>query len=91
MFWNLKFLLIFDDRSVLRYTIWLCMYCRKVKDVHLPTFIMVVSGDSLSFSAIVPPTLKEWTPTRSGVIPDFSRLSVDTAILRCLIMSVCII
>ena len=64
------------------------MYCRKVSDVHLPIFIMVVSGAPFSFSAMAPPALKECTPTKSGVIPDFSRLSVLTAVLKCLIMSV---
>lgn len=31
------------DRSLLRWAIWLWMYSRKVREVHLPAFMIVVS------------------------------------------------
>ena len=64
------------------------MYCKNVREVHLPIFMMVVSEAPFNFSAIAPPALKECTPTRSGVIPDVSILRFDTVLLRCLSISV---
>ena len=74
--------------SLLRCAIWLCIYWRKVNEVHLPIFIIVVSDAPLSLRAIAPPALKECTPTRSGVIPACVRSRFATAFLRCCIMSV---
>ena len=72
--------LIFDERSALKCAIWLCMYCRNVRDVQRPCFIMVVSLSPVSLSAIAPPARREWTPTKTGLIPDRWSLRLRTAI-----------
>ena len=84
---KLIFVFIFVDRSTLRWAIWLCMYWRKVSDVHLPIFIIVVSLTLLSFRAMAPPALRECTPTRSGSIPALCRSSCFIVFLIALRMS----
>ena len=76
-----SFVLIFVDRSFVRWEIWLCMYCKNVIDVHLPCFWMIVSETPLSLSAIAPPARREWTPTRSASIPFLCRFSSLTLVL----------
>ena len=71
--------LILLDMSLLRWAIWLCIYCRKVSERHLPCFMMVVSLNPCSFRAIAPPALSECDPTSSGVIPLSCSLRVDIA------------
>lgn len=66
---NVRFVLIFVDRSLERCAIWLWMYCKNVIDVQRPCFLIVVSETPWSFSAIAPPARREWTPTRSGSMP----------------------
>ena len=81
IFWKGSFLFIFCEMSLLRCAIWLCIYCKKVRDVHLPIFIIVVSDSPCNFRDMAPPALSEWTPTRSGFIPDLLSCNVSTAVL----------
>ena len=45
------------------------MYWRKVSDVHLPIFMIVVSLAPCSLRAMAPPALSECTPIKSGLMP----------------------
>ena len=63
---NVRGMLIFCDISFERWEIWLCLYCKKVRDVQCPIFIMVVSFKPCNFSAIAPPSRRECALTKSG-------------------------
>ena len=88
MFWNGNFVLIFFDKSLLRCAIWLCMYCRNVRDLQHPCFTVVVSDPPFNFIAIAPPTLCECTPASFDKIPCFSHFLVLIACLMCMIISI---
>ena len=90
MFEKFKTTLIFDDRSALRCAIWLWMYCRKVKDVHRPCFIIVVSLSPDNLSAMAPPVRNECTPTKSGLMPERCSFRVVTALLMVVHMFVAV-
>ena len=87
MFWNVRFMLIFEDRSFMRCAIWLCMYWMNVIDIHLPCFLIMVSETPWSLSAIAPPARKECTPMRSGSSPFSFSLRVRTAVRMPVLMS----
>ena len=51
------------------------MYCKKVRDVHRPIFIIVVSLYLWSFRDMAPSARNECATTRSGSITCFSRFN----------------
>ena len=73
------FCLFFYCCNVLKWEFWLWMYWRKVRDLHLPCFMIVVSDAPFIFIAIAPPARSECTPTKFGAIPCFFslRLLID--------------
>ena len=88
-----NFVFIFVNISLVRWEIWLWIYCKNVIDVHLPCFWMMVSKTPYILSAIAPPAQREWTPTRSASMPFLCRLSccmlVWTPCLICAGVIVC--
>ena len=67
------------ERSLLRWAILLWMYSRKVRDVHLPVFMIVMSLVPWSLSAMDPPACRECIPIRSGSSPPLWRSRFLTA------------
>ena len=65
-------MLIFFEMFLDKCAIWLWIYCKKVRDIERPIFIIVVSLYPWSFRAMAPPARNECAPTRSGSIPCFS-------------------
>ena len=67
--------------------IWLWIYCRKVRLVHLPNVLMVVSSQPWSLSAMASPAWSEWETTRSGYMPCWCSLSCLVAVRTTSIIS----
>ena len=65
---NFRGVIIFCDIYFEGWAIWLCIYCKKVRDVQHTIFIMVVSSQPFRFSAIAPPAQRECAPTKSGLM-----------------------
>ena len=68
-------MLIFFEMFLDKCAIWLWMYCKKVRDIQRPIFIIVVSLFTWSFRDMAPPERNECTSTRSGSIACFSRFN----------------
>ena len=66
---NGRGVLILVVMSFPRCAICAWMYMRKVRELHRPCFMIVVSSRPWSFIAIAPPARREWTPMRSGSMP----------------------
>ena len=54
------------------------MYMRNVRLDHWTIFIMVVSHAPCSFRYTIPPNLREWTPTRFGLILAWRSFRAET-------------
>ena len=57
-------MLIFLEISFERWAIWLWIYCKNVREVNFPIFMMVVSSKPRSLSAMLPSTCSKCAPTR---------------------------
>ena len=78
IFMNGMGLLIVWDRKFDICPIWLWIYTKKVRLEHRPNFIMVVLLSPCSFRDMPHPDRIEWTLTRSGLIPAWWSLRVET-------------
>ena len=63
---------------------------RSVRLEHQPIFMMVVLLSPYSFRDMPPPALREWTLTRSGLIPAWRSLRAETDNRMTIMISVCV-
>ncbi len=66
MLWKVIGVAIFAARSMENADICLCMYVRKVSELHRPRSRMVSAGTLLRCRAMAPPARKEWLETSEG-------------------------
>ena len=77
MFRNGVGLLIVWDSPFDIWPIWLWIYTRNIRLDHRPIFVMVVLLYPCSFRDMTPPSQREWTLTRSGLMPEWWIFRVD--------------